>query len=165
MKRRSPTLKHRTKPRTGQHFKVHSYIGTDIALLGETGERPPRSAKLVADLDMGSTPGSGDFRIYRLSTNRERSSWILWLSGEDENGAYSLHCRIATGRPYRGYPAKFAAEQLLTKAWQEERDIEVKTWPDIRPPEALVMNAGLLNQEDISRIKLAVFSEQTFRQR
>jgi hypothetical protein len=154
MKRRSPTLRHRTKPRTGQRFKMHSYVGTDIALLGETGERPPRSAKLVADLDLGSTPGSGDFRIYRLSTNRERSSWILWLSGEDENGAYSLHCRIATGRPYRGLSAKFAAEQLLTKAWQDERD----KW-DWVPPEALVMNAGLLNQEDISGIKLAVFGE------
>jgi len=90
---------------------------------------------------MGSGPGSGDFRIYLLSTNRERSLWILWLMGENEK---PLYCRIATGRPYRGSPAKFAAERLLTKSWQDERDTE--GW---HPPEALVLNAGLLNREDI----------------
>ena len=35
-------------------FKIHSYVGTDIALPGQTGERPPRSAKLVVDIDMGN---------------------------------------------------------------------------------------------------------------
>jgi hypothetical protein len=146
------------KSRNLQRFKVQSYIGTDIALPGETGERPPRSAKLVVDLDMGSHPGGGDFRIYLLSTNRERSLWILWLNVEDENGNYTQYSRIATGQPYRGYPAKFAAEQLLIKAWQDERDIEDGPWSS-GPPEVLVMNAGLLNKEDIRRIKLTVFGE------
>jgi hypothetical protein len=45
------------KSRNLQHFKVHSYIGTDIAQLREDGERPPRSAKMVVDLDLGSSPG------------------------------------------------------------------------------------------------------------
>lgn len=36
-----------------------------------------------------------------VSTNRERSSWTLWLQREDENGE-PLYYRIATGRPYRG---------------------------------------------------------------
>src|ERR1700722_12459491 len=86
----------------------------------DDGELPQRSVKLVADLDMGSTPGAGDFRICLPSTNRERSLWILWLRAGNEN---PLNCRIATGRPYRGYPAKFAAEQLLIKSWQDERDM------------------------------------------
>lgn len=152
MKRRPPTSPRR---RTKQSvFKIRSYIGTDIALIGQTGERPPRSAKLVVDADMGSFPGGGDFRIYRISTNRQRLMWILWRTGEDENGAYTQHARVATGRPYRGYPAKFAAEQLLTKVWQDERDKE--EWV---PERWFVMNAGLLNQEDINRIKLTVFGE------
>ena len=151
MKRRLPmSPRRRKKPQIRPEFKAHSRIGTIMSQDRMGKDRPPRSAKLVAELDMGSTPGSGDFRIYLLCTNRERSSWILWLDTEDENGAYNQFVRIATGRPYRGYPAKFAAEQLLTKAWQEERDIEAKAWHDIDPAEALVMNAGLLNQEDIS---------------
>lgn len=147
-------MKLRTKPQAGQPFKIHSYIGTDVALPGETGERPPRSAKLVVDVDMGSYPGGGDFRIYRLCANRKRSMWILWRSGEDEDGAYTQHSRIATGRPYRGYAARLAAKQLLTKAWQDERDRE-----DWRPPSALVMNAGLLDRDDIRQIKQTVFGE------
>jgi hypothetical protein len=111
----------------------------------------------VVDLDMGSGPGSGDFRIYLLSTNRERSLWILWLRGENPEKYRPAfwHCRVATGRPYRGYSAKFAAEQLLIKSWQDERD--KMQWV---PPQALVMNAGLLNEEDIDRIKVAVFGEE-----
>jgi hypothetical protein len=58
------------------------------------------------------------------------------------------------GRPYRGYSAKFAAEQLLIKSWQDARDKE--GWA---PEDWLVMDAGLLNQEDISRIKEAMFGE------
>jgi hypothetical protein len=140
------------KSRGQQKFKVRSYIETN--LFRESRERPPKSAKLVVDVDMGSTPGGGDFRIYLLSANRERSSWILWLNREDENGAYTQYFRIATGRPYRGHPARFAAEQLLTKTWQDERDM--CGWV---PPEALVLNAGLLNQGDVRRIKLTVFGE------
>jgi hypothetical protein len=139
-----------------EHFEVQSHIGTDIYGFREDGERPPRSAKLVADLDMGSHPGGGDFRKYLLSTNRERSSWILWVEGEDEESSrpHSLYCRAATGRPYRGYPARFAAEQLLIKAWQDERDL----WHWV-PPEASIMTPGLLSQEDINRIKGIVFGD------
>ena len=42
-----------------QPFKVRSYVkkwyGSDLAQV-RAGERPPKSAKLVADLDMGSSP-------------------------------------------------------------------------------------------------------------
>ena len=43
------------------------------------------------------------------------------LKREDADGE-PLYYRIATGRPYRGYGARLAAEQLLIKAWQAERD-------------------------------------------
>ena len=134
-----------------QPFEAHSYIGSDIAQLREDGKRPPRSAKLVAYLDMGSGPVGGDYRRYLLCTNRERTLWNLWLIGVNEK---LLYCEVAMGQPYRGYPARFAAEQLLIKSWQDERDLE--GW---HPRKALVMNAGLLNQEDIRRIELAVFGE------
>ena len=45
-----------------QPFDVQSYVGSDIAQLSGDGERPPRSAKLVGSLDMGSGPGGGDYR-------------------------------------------------------------------------------------------------------
>lgn len=144
----------RTKLQTRPGFKVHSRFGTMLSQGRMGRERPPRSAKLVADLDMGSNPASGDFRIYLLCTDRQRSSWNLWLNTGDENGDYTQYFRAATGRPYRGYSAKFAAEQLLTKAWQEERD--TCEWV---PPDWLVMKAGLLNQEDINRIVLTAFGE------
>jgi hypothetical protein len=129
-------------------FEVQSYIGSEIAELREDGERPPRSAKMVVELDLGSGPGGGDYRTYLLSTNRERSLWILWSRAYEDK---PLYCRIATGRPYRGYPARFAAEQLLIKSWQDERDLE-----GLLPDCARVLREGLLNKQDIHRIKMAV---------
>ena len=152
MKRHPPMSPRRqTKRQTVQPFEAYSYIGSDIAQLREDGERPPRSARLVAYLDMGSGPGGGDYRSYLLCTNCERSLWKLWLVGVNEK---PLYCEMATGEPYRGYPARFAAEQLLIKSWQDGRDLE--GW---HPRNVLVIDAGLLNQEDIGRIELAVFGE------
>src|SRR3954454_14663473 len=95
-----------------QPFEIQSYVGSDIAQLREDGERPPRSAKFVVDLDMGSGPGGGDYRTYLLSTNRERSLWILWLRGNDYDSGKPMYYQVATGWPYWGYAARFAAEQL-----------------------------------------------------
>jgi hypothetical protein len=50
--------------------------------------------------------------------------------------------------------AKFAAEQLLIKSWQGERD----EW-GLTPPSVHVWKVGLLTKEDINRIKLAVFGK------
>jgi hypothetical protein len=132
-----------------QQFKVKCYTGRQLR---EDGERPPRSAKLVVSVDMGSGPGGGDHRSYLLSTNRERSLWVLWLRGDDWE--VPLYCRIATGRPYRGYPARFAAEQLLIKSWQDEHDKEKRL-----PPYVSVWTTGLLTDEDIRRIKRTVFGQ------
>ncbi len=40
-----------------QPFSVESSAGQPIEVMRESGERPPRSAKLVAYIDFGSGPG------------------------------------------------------------------------------------------------------------
>lgn len=64
-----------------------------------------------------------------------------------------LYCRVAYGSPYRGYQAAYAAEQLLTKAWQDDlRD-------GLLTQKVLVDKADLLTAEDIQRVALTVFGE------
>ena len=69
---------------------------------------------------------------------------------------YSGHrqcCRIAWGRPYRGIPAETAAELLLTKSWEDERDLEgLYSYGKLR-----VEECGLLAAMDIHRIERGVF--------
>ena len=152
--------KKRSKPPAP--FRVKSETEIAIANRCDGKECPPKSAKLVADLDMGSNPGAGDLRIYSISPNRDRSAWVLWLRREDEDGG-PLYYPIAVGRPYHGYQAKFAAERLLTKCWQLERnDLAERS---LGPPEdALAMKPGLLTQQDILRIILAVYGEKALRE-
>ena len=126
-----------------------SYIGSDIAEIGFQDDRPPRSAKFVVSLDMGSGPGGGDYRTYLLCTNKERSSWNLWM----EYSGHGQYCRIAWGEPYRGIPAERAAELLLTKSWEDERDIEgLYSYGKLS-----VEGDGLLTAMDIHRIERGVF--------
>lgn len=138
-----------------QPFKVESNAGQPIEVMLEFDERPPRSAKLVAYIDFGSGPGGGDYRTYLLSTDRERSGWHLWLMVFDDDTGKRIYGRLASGSPYRGYPAKYAAEQLLTKVLEEERDIG---WVEQSPWG--VMEAGLLDADDIERIGMTVFAEE-----
>ena len=126
-----------------------SYIGSDIAEIGLSNERPPRSAKFVVSLDMGSGPGGGDYRTYLLCTDKTRSYWNLWM----EYSGHGQYCRIAWGRPYRGVPAETAVELLLTKSWEDERDLEgLYSYGELR-----VEESGLLTAMDIHRIERAVF--------
>jgi hypothetical protein len=145
---------------TRQPFEVQSYIGTDIAQLRDDGERPPKSAKFVADLEIDPNPAGGVSYTYLLSANRERSSWILWLKGENPEAERPpfLYCRIATGRPYHRYDAKFAAEQLLMKSWQDERDVGRSA-----PMEICIWKPGLLTKQDIGRVIVAVFGDHRVR--
>ncbi|MSO88939.1 MAG: hypothetical protein EXQ89_03070 [Rhodospirillaceae bacterium] len=143
------------KPSSGENFQAHSYIGSDIAQMGYEGERPPRSAKFVASFDMGSGPGGGDYRTYLLCTDKKRSEWTLWQRGSDYDTGKHLYCRVAYGWPYRGYSAKYAAEQLLIRAWEDERNLE-----GFLPSSAGMELAGLLTTEDIERIVLTMFADQ-----
>ena len=60
-------------------FEAQTYIGSDIAQMRTDGDRPPRSAKLVASVDMGSGPGGVTHRTYLISTDRARKGWTLWI--------------------------------------------------------------------------------------
>ena len=136
-------------------FKVRSNIGNDFGQIGSKeneGERPPRSAKLVAYIDYGSGPGGGDYRTCLLSTDRTRSGWTLWMVGYDGDTAKRLYCIIAWGKPYRGVPAKTAAQMLVTKSREDERELEGASGG------ALVMTAGLLDDDDIQVIEQSVFN-------
>ena len=128
---------------------MDSYIGIGIAQIGYDDDRPPRSAKFVVSLDMGSGPGGGDYRTYLLCTDKERSSWNLWM----EYSGHRQYCRIAWGRPYRGIPAERAAELLLTKSWEDERDLEGLYFYG----KLCVEGEGLLSAMDIHRIERAVY--------
>jgi hypothetical protein len=126
-----------------------SYIGSDIAEIGFEDDRPPRSAKFVVSLDMGSGPGGGDYRTYLLCTDKTRSYWNLWM----EYSGHGQYCQIAWGEPYRGIPAERAAELLLTKSWEDERDLEgLYSYGKLS-----VEESGLLTAMDIHRIERGVF--------
>ena len=118
--------------------------------------RPPRSAKLVADIDFGSGPGGGDYRTYFLCTDKTRSGWYLWLRLFDEDIGKPKYHMEAYGKPYRGYPAKYAAEQLLTEVLEEQRDDG--TWT--ASPPWYVMKPGLLSTDDIQQIGLNLFGAE-----
>jgi hypothetical protein len=138
---------------THQHFEVQCHTELELDRRHADKERPPKSAKLVVDLVFGPSPGGGgDYRIYLLSTNRERSTWILWLKVEDADGK-PIYDRIATGRPYRGVPAKVAAELLLSESCQRKRvERQELEWGDFVQNDLIIINAGLLNEHDIRRI-------------
>ena len=144
------TIQKEASTKSNQVFDaMDSYIGSGIAQIGYDDDRPPRSAKFVVSLDMGSGPGGGDYRTYLLCTDKERSSWNLWM----EYSGHRQYCRIAWGRPYRGVPAETAAELLLTKSWEDERDLEgLYSYGELR-----VEESGLLTAMDIHRIERVVF--------
>ena len=76
----------------------------------------------------------------------------MWLMVSDYDTGKRAYGIMACGSPYRGYPAKYAAEQLLTKLLLDERNIG---W--VESPPWYVMAPGLLGSDDIQRIGLTVF--------
>ena len=132
-------------------FKVEAYAGGDIERMIENNERPPRSAKLVAEIDFGSGPGGGDYRTYFLCTDRKRSGWYLWMMLSDYDTGKPVYDNVAFGRPYRGISPKHAAEELLTKLLKDELDI----WGMSSEPWS-VDEPGLLDADDIKSIELTV---------
>ena len=95
------------KPRR-RSGRVKSETEIAIANRCDGKECPPKSAKLVADLDMGSNRALADLRIYSISPNRDRSAWVLWLRREDEDGG-PLYVSNRSGPPYHGYQGQFCA--------------------------------------------------------
>jgi hypothetical protein len=139
-------------PPGDQPFQVHSYIGSDIAQMGEMNESPPQSAELVASVYLGGD----DSRTYLLSTDlartdRETSGWTLWQKGSDYDTGQPLYCRVGFGYPLQGYQAAFAAAQILTTIWTDE-DME-----GLLVSHVTVDAAGLLSAEEVQRIFAKVF--------
>jgi hypothetical protein len=134
-------------PTATPDFEVRSLVGSGY------GERPPSSAKFVASIDMGSGPGGGDYRTYRLCTDKLRSCWILWQERSDYDSGKRVFCRVACGEPYRGRSAEFAATLLLKKVWEEERN------DGMLEPHLLVEAEGVLSAEQIKRIIQTVYDE------
>jgi hypothetical protein len=123
-------------------FDTENYIGSDIAQFGPGGERPSRSAKLVAALKWPER-----ISTYLLTTNRARSGWCLWEQGYNPDTGNPLYIRVAFGTTYRGVSAKVAAERLLIEAWRAERE----QWGTVLSP-ANVEHEGLLTLQDIRRV-------------
>ena len=135
---------HLSKP-----FQVQSYIGSEIAQMRRGGERPPRSAQVVASLDMGSGPGGGDYRTYLLSF--DEAGWTLWQEGTDYDTGEPLFCRVAYGWPYQEDELESAAERLLTRVWEDE--LAEGTMPSA----VGVVAPGLLTEDGIARLALRIF--------
>ncbi len=136
-----------------QRFEVQSNVGSDIAQFRPGGERPPRSAKIVVSVDMGSGPGGGDYRTYLISSDQKRSGWTLWARGHDYDTGRPLYCRMAWGEPYKGYSASEAAKHLVEAVVKDEmlEGISVETMGVAAP--------GLLTSEDVQSILLAVLKK------
>jgi hypothetical protein len=143
------------KSSDSQPFEVQTYIGSDIAQMQEV-ERPAKSAELVASVWFGGD----DYRTYLLETRKRRvgrgsSGWTLWQKGHDDNTGRPLYCRIAFGYPYSGRAAALVAEQLLTRALEDEMMVHTEA-------EASAIEAeGLLSAQDIWRIFASVFRWRT----
>jgi hypothetical protein len=130
-------------------FKVHSYIGSEIADFDpERKERPPRTAKLVVGGDWSWSPAHSRSARYFLCTNRARSCWILWEEGFDDNTGKELYARVAFGYPYRGVPPKTAAEYLLRETWKDGATVY-----DQEIGGFCVAEPGLLDAADVERIE------------
>jgi len=130
-------------------FETMSYVGSDIAQFSGHGERPARSAKLVAAIDYDGCL----LAKYWLSTTRERHGWLLWASSDDVDLG-KKYARMAWGEPYRRVTAKRAAEALLRQVWLDE----IRLF-EYRGPCNSVDQEGLLTQADVRRIEASLSSD------
>ena len=127
-------------------FETSSYVGSDLAQFFRENERPPRSAKFVAAIDYDGY----SFAKYWLSTIKDRSGWVLRATSEDGDFG-RMYALMAWGEPYRGIPAKRAAEELLRQVWLDQISLY-----EYRGPSMAVDAEGLLTKADIRRIEASL---------
>jgi hypothetical protein len=108
--------------REQEPFEVVSYAGSELSDFKVDGERPPRTAKLVATVSWSWSPAHSRRDRYLICTDRNRASWTLWAVAQDFDGR-RMHAQIASATPFRGYTARFAAEQLLIAGWRSELEM------------------------------------------
>ena len=138
-----------------QKLEVVSYVGSSLGEFSADGDRPPRSAKLVAKISWSWGPAHSACLRYLICTDRQRKGWTLWAVADDWDGR--MYAQLAYATPFRGQTAKFAAEQLLTATWRAER-LEMCD-EDLRG--ACVNEEGLLTKPDVERIECEVFGPRT----
>ena len=122
----------------------------------ELPEKPPRSARFVASLNMFSQfPCNERSDTYRLSKNRKRSYWVLWLGYFDDNmemkWVYLPYAILACG----GTDAVAAAREMLEAAWLEEKRLGC-----LDTPFEAVIADGLLKVDDLREIAARVWPKE-----
>ncbi|MBV6475210.1 MAG: hypothetical protein MOGDAGHF_00727 [Rhodocyclaceae bacterium] len=119
-------------------------------------EKPPRSARFVARLDMFSQSACNERSdTYRLSKNRRRSHWILWLGYFDDNMEMKWVYVPYAIVPCCGVGAKEAATQMLEAAWLEEKQ---RGW--LETPFEAVIDDGLLKVDELREIAARVWPKE-----
>lgn len=111
----------------------------------------PRSARLVAEVSWSWSPAHSRTDVYQLSSDRNRSRWILWVEWPYEEGMEVDH-PIAFCPRDKLSPEE-AALLLLRFAWQKER--EVYDTPEGPPHQ--VDAEGLVSAEQIRSISQVVW--------
>lgn len=108
----------------------------------------PRSAALVGVIEWAWSPMNNRMDTFHLSTNRQRSHWILWKALFDE-----IEVKDGPAQPYAhcaraGIEPKDAAKALLVAGWQGESAEWVGM--DCEPLEAFhrLSRAGLLSRRE-----------------
>lgn len=108
----------------------------------------PRSAKLLGVIEWAWSPMNNRMDTFHLSSNRQRSHWILWKAVFDE-----VEVKDGPAQPYAhcprvGVDPKDAAKALLRAGWLGES----AEWVDMdcEPLEAFhhVNQPGLLTRRD-----------------
>lgn len=121
----------------------------------ELPEKPPRSARFVASLDMFSQSACNERSDrYLLSRNRKRSHWILWLgyySDMENRMQYQPYCLL----PCQGIDAAAASRKMLELAWIEE-----KLRGCLDTPFEAVIADGLLKVDDLREIAARVWPKE-----
>lgn len=122
----------------------------------ELPEKPPRSARFVASLDMFSQSACNERSDrYLLSRNRKRSHWILWLGYFDDNMEMKWVYLPYAIRACGGTDAAAAAREMLEAAWHEEKR---RGWLDT--PFEAVIDDGLLKVDELREIARRVWPKE-----
>jgi hypothetical protein len=64
-------------------FEIVTYAGSDLGGFRADGVRPPRTAKLVAEVSWSWSPAHSRCDRYLICTDRNRIAWTLWAMAND----------------------------------------------------------------------------------
>ncbi len=110
-------------------------------------EVPPFDADYVCSVEWawGGGPDTSDRRDEYWLSRSDNGEWLLWISGEDEDGD-ACHIVYVASRAALATPAKAAAD-LLVAAWRAEGHGRF----------AFVTGFGLLDADALARLSESVW--------